>query len=442
MKRSPASSSCLQRGGTNSPPAGDGGGAGTNDSMMMQMKPAASVTILNTETLPTYSCERFYMLSEIEMNAPPVVFLSNLEQPEDEEEDAATVDTETDERTATTAPATSAALSSTLFPPCLILYILWRPTAEPDADSFVAQTLQTQVKRLQQHVDFCSFEEVASRILLRDTTTTTAAATATSRATAKVEAATQSETKQDDQEPKEVDDDARRTTTNGNTADDDVNANSNNKPKCSVYIVVDRICPGRCTTTTSTEGTDKVSEQLARAVATHETLRAIVQGITVGVSNHVRAAPGLEACHDAVSLGAKDRRQVLVPIAKSFLGLVADSPDDLLGLADSNECDAVQGVQQFKISAEYNGRGNLQSFAARAHGVWRQRHGLPPPPLSTIRRTPRRIRRTASAAAAAAMTARNSREMEFLIYDSIAVLLLILYVSFHSGHLLFPNRQE
>jgi hypothetical protein len=443
MKRSPASSSCLQRGGTNSPLAGLDGGAG-NESMM-QMKPAASVTILNTETLPTYSCERFYMLSEIEMNAPPVVFLSNLEQPEDEE-DAATVDTETDERTATTAPATSAVLSSSLFPPCLILYILWRPTAEPDADSFVAQTLQTQVKRLQQHVDFCSFEEVASRILLRDTTTTTTTSTATSRATAKVEAAAQSEAKEDDQEANEGDD-ARRTTANGNTADDDVNTssnsnNSNDKPKCSVYIVVDRICPGRCSTTTSTEGTDKVSEQLARAVATHETLRAIVQGITVGVSNHVRAAPGLEACHDAVSLGAKDRRQVLVPIAKSFLGLVADSPDDLLGLADSNECDAVQGVQQFKISAEYNGRGNLQSFAARAHGVWRQRHGLPPPPPSTVRRTPRRIRRTASAAAAAAMTARNSREMEFLIYDSIAVLLLILYVSFHSGHLLFPNRQE
>jgi hypothetical protein len=242
---------------------------------------------------------------------------------------------------------------------------------------------------------------------------------------------------------------------------------------------VDRLSPGSSTPTTegtattaaaslSTTTTDPVAEQLARAVATHENLRAIVQGITVGVSNHVRAAPGLEACHDAVYFGARDRRQAAVVLTtsaagptvansrnfnttntnnnKSFLGIVADSPDDLLGLADPNECDAAQGVRQLKISAEYNGRGNLQSFASRTHAVWRQRHGLPPPvkTAGSSRRIPRRIRRsnnTTTSSSFAAST-RSSREMEFLIYDSIAILLLILYVTFHSGHLLFPRRQE
>jgi hypothetical protein len=436
MKRSSVSSSCLQRsGGTNGAVTTPAGGS---------PKPA-SVTILNTETLPTYSCERYYMLSEIEMNAPPVVFLSHLERHGDnDDEDQDTVDTETDEKTTEQQQQQQHHSSTSLstFPPCLILYILWRPTVEQDADSFMVTTLQAQVKRLQQHVELVSFEEVASRILMRDnknnnsssrasTTTTNTKLDATINGETKApgpnengDATTEAKGKNGVEQHDKAENDTERT--NGSSSNsNNGSSSSNQKPKCCVYIVVDRLL-----STSTTDGTDKVSEQLARAVAMNETFRAMIQGITVGVSNHVRAAPGLEACHDAVSLGARDRRKVEIPIAKSFLGIVADSPDDLLGLADPNECDAAQGVLQLKISAEYNGRGNLHSFATRAHGVWRQRHGLPPSQNTTARRTPRRIRR---------LPTPNSRETEFLIYDTIAILVLILYISFHSGHLLFQK---
>lgn len=374
MNRS--SSSCLRAGEQDE---------GQNNSSIegtTSKRPPPSVTILHKETLPTYSCERFYMLSEIEMNSPPAIFLSSLE-----EEETTTIDTETDEL-----------LSS--FPPFLIFYVFWRPTDPQDVNVFVKKTLQSKINRLNQHVEFASFEAVAERMLK------TSSSRSATNITTTIEAAVVSSDNR-----KEV------------AATEEANTNDNSKPSCCVYIVVDRLPPK------DNENVD-AAEQLVRTVATDATLRDTIQGITVGVSNHVRAAPGLEACHDAVGLGAKDRRKISNPIATSFLGIVTESADDLLGLQDTNECDAAEGVQQSRVSAEYNGRGNLQSYAMNAHGVWRQRHGLPPPKVSQ-RRTPRRIRR---------LPIKSSRETEFLVYDTIAALVLIFYVCFHFGHLLFPNE--
>lgn len=128
------------------------------------------------------------------------------------------------------------------------------------------------------------------------------------------------------------------------------------------------------------------AETLARYVA--QTFRSSLDGITVGVSDHVRAAPGLEACLDAVSVGSQDRRR-LSSAEKSLVGLVALHPQDLLGL-EPTKTDAVQGVLQSRTCAEWNGNGTLQSFAKRAHSAWCFAHQIteeePPPKRRRARR--------------------------------------------------------
>ena len=54
----------------------------------------------------------------------------------------------------------------------------------------------------------------------------------------------------------------------------------------------------------------KTAESLARAVASSRFLRNRIDGISVGITADERAAPGLEACLDAVGRGAKERRKV------------------------------------------------------------------------------------------------------------------------------------
>ncbi|KAL7471582.1 hypothetical protein ACHAXS_011878 [Conticribra weissflogii] len=55
---------------------------------------------------------------------------------------------------------------------------------------------------------------------------------------------------------------------------------------------------------------NQTAESLARAVASSRFLRNRIDGITVGITSDARAAPGLEACLNAVERGAKERRQV------------------------------------------------------------------------------------------------------------------------------------
>ena len=102
-------------------------------------------------------------------------------------------------------------------------------------------------------------------------------------------------------------------------------------PRPPLYLVVDRVDPAVAPTNRPDDTHHmhhqrpppsddwqqqqfKVQEtlayELARLVASHPQLRHGCDGITIGVSNHRRAAPGLEACVDAVAVGAKDRRTI------------------------------------------------------------------------------------------------------------------------------------
>lgn len=146
---------------------------------------------------------------------------------------------------------------------------------------------------------------------------------------------------------------------------------------CKVYLVVDALS----TETTSQDADTRqriynsqvqTVEQLARCVAQSKELRDEFQGFTIGISNHVRAAPGLEKCMEAICWGSKDRRKT--DWIKSGVGIVTQHPDDLIGL--QAEPDAAQGVLQSTTCAEWNGNGDLASFAKRAHVVWCRNHGI------------------------------------------------------------------
>jgi hypothetical protein len=173
------------------------------------------------------------------------------------------------------------------------------------------------------------------------------------------------------------------------------------KKTMRVYVVVDRCVPEQYqteidgTTTLSSKELDEIrnrrhqvqvdlAEKLARTVATNSVARVLCEGITVGVADHVRAAPGLEVCLNAFSFGAADRRRAVVSrssvsSSKSSIGIITDAPNDLLGLQGAEaEPDAAEGVLQCRIVAEWSGRGNLQSFARRAHSQWRKDNNLDP----------------------------------------------------------------
>ena len=242
---------------------------------------ATSVTVVSTEELPSYSVERFYMLSELQQHAGGGIhFLCdrNLAVPADE----STVSTASTEQDMTT-----------------ILYLLWRPDETNDPQAFADDI----VRQALHHLD--------------------------------------------------------------------------ESPRC--YLVVDRLV--------AVEGDDDVRtiESLARYLAL--TYREQCYGVTVGLSNHPRAAPGLEACLNAVLVGSRDRRRI--GGSRSRLRIVACHPDDLTGRQE--ETDAVQGVRQWRLCAEWNGQGTLLTLAERLHSEWCREHNVQDPP--SPRKVPKRIQR-------------------------------------------------
>jgi len=155
-------------------------------------------------------------------------------------------------------------------------------------------------------------------------------------------------------------------------------------------------------------------------------------GMTVGIVNHPRAAPGLESCLDAIMIGSKDRRWYrnyntnnnMDKIQNSFhstcsnyartdginksnekgkscVGIVSDRLEDFLGFDTDGETDAVQNVFQSRsslvldtnnddeVAVEVEGVEPILKFANQAHKYWRvNKIGLPAEPtLAEIQRS-------------------------------------------------------
>jgi hypothetical protein len=350
-----------------------------------------SVTIINREDLPSYSCERFYLLSELQQRAHSSVFLSD-------QEDNST------QGTTSTAPDDDSDLVGENLGQFALLYLFWKPDMTEDTTEFIEQHILPQVQQLQ------TMRTVVNSMPSLDRPS--------------ISGVIHRRENEDSQVEVDHPDDAK---------------DEEGEATISIYIVVDRLCACDLVDASDPlESTRKMEQQyrneevkiedLAKKVAVHEQLRDLCEGITVGLSNHERCAPGLEACSDAVAWGAKERRTALASMkteddGRSALGIVANEPNDLLGLQSESTTDAAQGVMQMRLSTEWNGQGNLKSFAERAQSFWRQQRGLVDTQKLTCRRIISRKRRIPARI--------NPGEMNDFLINGLALLFIFGYLFFH-----------
>jgi hypothetical protein len=373
--------------------------------------PSLSVTLLSFERLPSYSTERFFMLSELEVKAHSTSFLCDLDVEDETHGTHETEDTaaeSVDGNGGNDQPQPD-------FPPYVLLYLLWKPDMTTSAKTFAETAIPETIARVESLIDIVNSTEEAKTLRGRI---------------------------------------ARPSSSNnlngaGTAA---VTFDNGNKKSCSVYLIVDRVAPpekklwwslDKAKAAAARERFHQtqvdLSEELARKVAADPKLRHLCEGVTIGVSNHERAAPGIEACVNAVCIGEKDRRlehqanPQIVSSAKSLIGVVAVKPDDCLGLQSGDETDAAQDVLQSRVCAEWNGQGNLQTFAERARTSWRLKHGLLPEPEITgpkRRKIPRRRQRIQQSESQFDETAMD-RVMQEMIINALAAIFIAFYMTFH-----------
>ena len=396
---------------------------------------------MSHEVLGKYSTERFYTLSEIQTHAPTAIFLQDLVA-----EDHRSSKQETQQ------PPNDAATPD--FPRYSILYVLWRPDMTDNAEEFVDTVLRMSIKTIQRHV-----------VISPSTDGVIPASPAEDRSRAWSGYSKNEERRRDFRF-----NDSPSSTSFGQSSDEKEDQSQSNKTisevilegslsapnspqqedECegatTLYIVVERVSTPPETSTSSLESLHQAQEALAEQVVRYAAirLRDLCEGISVYCANHERAAPGLEACMNAVSLGAADRRRFansknegLVdgltgpPLdSSSYMGFVLLSAEDLLGFQSQQVTDAAQGVSQSCWCAEWNGRGNLNSYAKRAHEQWRLDRGLPSMAFVGQKKPPVPRRR-----------GRNEffdeqaldHAIKSFLYDFGVVTIAILYVIFHYG---------
>ena len=350
-----------------------------------------SITMINNETLPSFGTERYYMLSEIQLKAHSIQYLSDLVpdayfgesddektqdmsisshswSPDHEELSSMQQHHLTLNDTRTQASPTrnrnthhhelqglqsDQMLDKKLsLPPYVILYLLWRPdcTYYDDPSSYVENVINPSVHHL---------------IHLYE----------------------------------------------GNEENNSINQ----QQEPFIYIVVDRVI--------HTSTMDQIEEEeegetglnnedtlryelrnqvqmdiaasLIRKVSIDPQLklRSLIKGITVGLSDSIRAAPGLEICMESILVGDSERRRFAAKTKKredlqqynkanwtmdqpnrSSIGLITEYPDDLTGLDPQQETDAAQVDLHLhtRCSGAWEGNGNIMNFALLSQQLWRK----------------------------------------------------------------------
>ena len=130
----------------------------------------------------------------------------------------------------------------------------------------------------------------------------------------------------------------------------------------------------------------KLAESLARAVASSRFLRNRIDGLSIGITSDSCAAPGLEACMDAVSRSSQERRNTSystpnqsVPDKsltclqhrspeRSPISIVVCQPDDLETIHSHQH----HPLLQSRVTVEWSGKGDYNTFSDRAMNDWRR----------------------------------------------------------------------
>ena len=117
--------------------------------------------------------------------------------------------------------------------------------------------------------------------------------------------------------------------------------------------------------------------RIVKDAASNKGAMLTLSGVTVGVVDHPRAAPGLEACLETILYGAKERRQCSGSTDKSAIGVVCPCDADLLGYDADSETDAVQNVFQAcsssMITIQNAPIDRRTIFATKAHDHWQRK---------------------------------------------------------------------
>jgi hypothetical protein len=389
-----------------------------------------SVTLIHQTTLPTYSSERFFLLSELHVHAQSILFLSHApfadgdedqstQATEDETVEDSNCDTVTSPENEALVPITDTSANNPSprptqqLPPFVILYMLWKPEMTTNPEIFTELYILDAVQRI----------------------------------------------------------DAERNRTDPNHVGGEA---PNNEAAKEIYLIIDRVLPAAVGMTIdddqnvlpdhSTDDEEVEDSSLAleytwvKYLAAHPVLRTRLQGVVLGQSNHVRAAPGLELCTHAIStVGATERRRWSGPSSpppphdldstKSWMGLVTPSQGDLLGLQEEGVTDAADGVRQRIVTGEWMGQGDIYMFATRAHALWRQQHGIMNDRGEEMsfgyfgekRSVPRRKSRAPITTLQSLYNPQRRRrgmiwfEIPHSVYETVGYIVIALYVFFHYG---------
>lgn len=290
------------------------------------------ITMIQTEELPNFSEERYYMLSEIQLKAHSILFLQDwVEDSDDETQDlsvssASTSNEKLDYESHDHITDNNSSDRATCdLPQHIILYLLWKA----DDDS------QDNVELFARHV-------------------------------------------------KKVMDQLKYVRTH--------HAQNSQTPSL-IYLVIDRIVTFKPTDQSVDEYRKeqiKIAESTVRTITSSDELRLrdAFEGIVVGISNDYRAAPGLEVCCDAILIGDAERRHYPrkrkqettfvsnsgeVDPSKSSIGIVTEYSEDLIGIEPDFETDAAQDISlHARTCGNWGDKGNILDFGFRAHKHWRK----------------------------------------------------------------------
>jgi hypothetical protein len=288
------------------------------------------ITMIQTEDLPKFSKERYYMLSEIQLKAHSILFLQDLveEAADDETQDLSVssasekLDCESHDHSIENINGDQVSCN---LPPCIILYLLWKVN---DSDHNSVEHFTRHVKKVMEQLKYVRTHHT-----------------------------------------------------------------QNTQSSSPIYLVIDRIAtfkPIDQSTEDFREEQIKIAESTVRTITSSDELRLrdAFEGIVVGISDDYRAAPGLELCCDAILIGDAERRHYPrkrkqettfvcnrgeVDPSKSSIGIVTEYAEDLIGIEPDFETDAAQDISlHARTCGNWGDKGNILDFGFRAHKYWRK----------------------------------------------------------------------
>jgi hypothetical protein len=517
----------------------EGSGGGGNDAAaaaqsspkVVLRRSNSGVSVLHQKQLPSYTAERLYILSELQLHSVPPTFLS-AEHDDGSvgggggggDNDNVTVETADMHSLEGRSHNSSQDASGPLtlhhhdhhlpLQPYSILYLTWKPSLASPQDRTGEESNTTTTTTTPTRAVTTFVEDVVVPAVHRIQNITRIRRPSMTHSTTS-----------------SLDGSIQNTTTTTNHETDDGDGNQNHSSNCDepppsptrqslfteqfaattttdilssttttitgntstrLYLVVEQVVPPSdeqtLTHVTKNDGTspgeyfaqlERYATELARTVSTHMELRQLVQGITVGVSNLPHAAPGLEACMNAFLVGSRDRRRYTASRTnrkshrtttdaskkeeeedqKSLIGLIAETYGELEGPTDDHQPypspahthslhqayvashqhhdQSKMKVQQCLVTVEWSAAGDLMSFAHRAHAVWLEQHGLPPPvpvvPPSGRKRVIPRLRDQYHATGTAAAAGKGG--VKNLLWDLVVWSVLLFYFWFHYRHI-------